>query len=525
QQRIRADNPSAIVFELGATASNADFLELTLDNAVKVLELFQKVLKTGCDRSTIWLVTKGATAIENEGSVSLPSAVVDAMARTARIEHSELSIRWVDLPMKPAEKDWLRFAQLVREGSREPSIAIRQAKLIVPRLVPLNSVASRDAEPYKLSPDAAYLVTGAYGGLGLRTVQWMAERGARCIFMIGRRAPSSETLQQISKLRNRGIRIHDLVADISERRDVEKAFEQIAAIGAELRGIVHAAGTLDDGTLLHQTREKVAKVFAPKVRGSLLLDEFSRKYALDWFVLFGSGASVLGASGQSNHAAANGFLDALSRQRHREGLPSTAIAWGPWSEIGAAAHLTDTGRAARLGMSAISPDRGVELLEQAISSGRPEVAALPIDWPAYVGQVQPGGAAFFEEVIPASAENPSSAARPDGLNSLLETTTAENRLSVIKKHMRASVIDVLRMDSGFTLRDDQPLPELGLDSLMALELKNNLQKETGLALTPNFFFEYPTLDLAATYLNARLIGSSEGARKQPDSSQYEELTI
>ncbi|HTD56605.1 MAG TPA: SDR family NAD(P)-dependent oxidoreductase, partial [Silvibacterium sp.] len=229
QQRIRADNPSAIVFELGATASNADFLELTLDNAVKVLELFQKVLAAGSGCGTIWLVTKGAAVVENEGSVTLPSAVVDAMARTARIEHPELSIRWVDLPLKPAEKDWLRFAQLVRDGSTEPSIAIRNAKLVVPRLVSLSAVAVRDAKPCSFSPDAAYLVTGAYGGLGFRTVQWMAERGARCIFMIGRRAPSSETRQQISKLRNRGIRIHDLVADISERRDVEKAFEQIAA--------------------------------------------------------------------------------------------------------------------------------------------------------------------------------------------------------------------------------------------------------------------------------------------------------
>jgi NAD(P)-dependent dehydrogenase (short-subunit alcohol dehydrogenase family)/acyl carrier protein/SAM-dependent methyltransferase len=525
-QRLRAKmNPSSILLELGETAVSSKVPELTLDNAAAVLELLQAVSVAGSDRSTIWLVTRGAAAVENEGSVNLHSAIADAMARTARLEHSELSIRWVDLPSKPAEKDWLRLGQLIREGTREPSIAIRQAKLIFPRLVPLSTVVSRDAKPCRFSPDAAYLVTGAYGGLGFRTVQWMAERGARCIFIVGRREPSHEIREQISKLKYDGVRVHDLVADISERRDVEKIFEQIAESGAELRGIVHAAGTLDDGTLLQQTREKFAKVFAPKVKGSWLLDEFSRKYPLDFFVLFGSAASVLGSGGQSNHAAANGFLDALSRQRQREGLPSTTIAWGPWAEIGAAAHLNDMGRAARLGLSAFSPEKGIELLEQATSSGRSEVAALPVDWRSFLGQVQAGGAAFFNEVTPAVSDSAASSTPPDQLKSLLETTPAENRLSVIKQHVRAHIVDVLRLDSAFMLRDDQPLPELGLDSLMALELKNGLQKELGMTLTPNFFFEYPTLDLAAMYLNARLVGSSDGVRMQPDSSEYEELAI
>jgi acyl carrier protein len=242
-------------------------------------------------------------------------------------------------------------------------------------------------------------------------------------------------------------------------------------------------------------------------------------------VLFGSAASVLGSGGQINHAAANGFLDALSRQRQREGLPSTTIAWGPWAQIGAAAHLNDMGRAARLGLSAFSPEKGIELLEQAILSGRSEVAALPVDWRVFLAQVQAGGASFFAEVMPPASSNPSSSAPPDQLKSLLETTPAENRLSVIKQALRARIVDVLGLDSKFMLREDQPLPELGLDSLMALELKNGLQKELGVTLTPNFFFEYPTLELAAMYLNARPGSASGGAGMQSDSSEYEELAL
>src|ERR1700744_5506937 len=163
------------------------------------------------------------------------------------------------------------------------------------------------------------------------------------------------------------------------------------------------------------------------------------------------------------------------------------------------------GRGARLGLSAFSPEKGIELLEQAISSGRSEVAALPVDWRAFLSQVQAGGSAFFNEVVPAMSDSHAPSTPPAQLKSLLETAPAENRLSVIKQHLRAHIIDVLRLDSAFMLRDDQPLPELGLDSLMALELKNGLQKELDVTLPQNFFFEHPTLGAAATFVSARLV--------------------
>ncbi len=531
KQLLRADTkPSSILLELVDTPVNSEvprsnIPELTLENALDVLELLQTVAKERSDRSTIWLVTKGAAATENDGPVNLPSSIADAIACTMRLEYPELSIRWVDLPSKPTERDWSRFSQLIREGTRELSLAIRQGMLVLPRLAALSTVASRDSKPCKVVPDAAYLVTGAYGGLGFRTVQWMVERGATRIFMVGRNEPSTEIREQISKLKDRGVRIHHLAADISKGRDVEMIFEQIDESRAELRGIVHAAGALDDSTLLQQTREKFAKVFASKVSGSWLLDEFSRRHPLDFFVLFGSAASVLGSAGQINHAAANGFLDALSQQRQREGLPSTTIAWGAWSEIGAAARMNVTGRAARSGLSAISPEKGIELLEQAIASGLADVLAMAVDWQTYLASGQTSRDwPFFENFRPAEKNEPSRAPTVT-LNAQLENALPQDRLEIIKQYLRDQIVRGLGLGPAFAPRDDQPLAELGLDSLMALELKNGLQKESGLTLTPNFFFEFPTLDSAAMYLNARLVNASDGTRAQPGSSEYEELAI
>ena len=521
---------SDIVMELAEASGDLSVPECALNNAVAALELLQQVAKEGAARRVIWLVTRGA-APDLKIGMNLSSTTVDAIARTARLEHPELSIRCVDLPSIPTEMDLARLTELIREGTSEHSLVVREGEILAPRLVSLNAISSRDAERPGLLPHAIYLVTGAYGGLGFRTVQWMVERGATSIVMVGRRAPSSQIREQIAQLKQAGTRIFDLVADISEPADVERIFHRIAETGLDLRGIVHAAGTLKDGTVLQQTREQFATVFRPKVHGGWLLHEFSRHSPLDFFVVYGSAASLLGSAGQSNHAAANGFLDGLSRLRQRQGLPSTTIAWGAWSEIGAASHVTDVGRAARLGLSTFSPGKGIELLEQAISSGRPEVAALHIDWKIYLSprQVQSDWPLFSKLSAPAADDySPSSRPSPDrrlALKFLLDDTLAENRLLVIKEYIRPRVAEVLRLDADSAFREDQPLAELGLDSLMALELKNELQGALGITLPANFFFEYPSLSSAATFLNARLAAADGAGRLESHSSEHEELTI
>jgi acyl transferase domain-containing protein/SAM-dependent methyltransferase/acyl carrier protein len=521
---------SAIVMELAEAPNEHSVPRCAVNNAVAALELVQAAVEEGSARRTIWLVTRGA-ATDTQTGIDLSSTTVDAMAKTARLEHPELSIRCVDLPSTPGEKDLARLSKLVREGTSEHSLAVRDGKIVAPRLVSLNTISSRDTERCSLAPHAIYLVTGAYGGLGFRTVQWMVERGATSIVMVGRRQPPPPIREQVARLRETGTRIYDLVGDISERSDVERIFRRIGEIGPDLRGIVHAAGTLKDGTLLQQTREQFATVFKPKVHGGWLLHEFSRQSPLDFFVLYGSAASVLGSAGQSNHAAANGFLDGLSRLRQRQGLPSTTIAWGAWSEIGAASHVPDSGRGARLGLGSFSPEKGIELLEQAICSGRAEVAALPINWQVYLspGQIQCDWPLFASLSVPARDDHSSSnRPLPDrrlALKSLLEGAPAENRLNVIKEYVRPRVAEVLRLDSGFAFREDQPLAELGLDSLMALELKNELQVALGITLPVNLFFEYPSLNLAATFVNASLAAADGSSRPQSNSSEYEELTI
>jgi acyl transferase domain-containing protein/acyl carrier protein len=525
---------SAILLDLARTAEELPVYEATLRSAVAVLELLQEVIQSGTDRSQVWLLTRGAAPLGEESRIDLPASATSAMARTARLEYPELQLRWVDLPAEPEAADLERLAQLVREGGGEPSLAIRGGEILVPRLIALSALSRPASSPpsrpndkaCELDPGAAYLVTGAYGGLGFRAVQWMADRGATRIFMVGRNEPSRENRDRIGELRSRGVEIHELIGDVSERADVARIFDHFAQTQVELKGVIHAAGVVDDGTIVQQNREKFMKTFAAKVLGGWLLHEFSRNLSLDFFVLYGSAASTLGSPGQINHAAANGFLDALSHCRRQEGLASTTIAWGAWSEIGAATRLKNTGRSERLGLTSFPPDKGIELLEQAMSSGRPQVTAVNADWRVYLnsGMVQ-ADRPFFEKVDLPEDAGPVLAASVVRLKTLLEDSPVDGRLNIIKMYLNDQVVDVLGLNPGFLLRDDQPFSEHGLDSLMAVQLKNELQAATGLTLPPNFLFEYRNLTEASTFLDAMLVGVSHDSRPASDSSEYEELAF
>jgi acyl transferase domain-containing protein/acyl carrier protein len=508
-----------VLYEL--PSAEEDLPEAAIANAKATLELLQGILKANAQSAEVWLLSRGAS--DHYGrSQNIASKVADGLARAARLEHPEIIIRRIDLPIDPSDRDVDLLARLMRDGTREHDLEIYSGRAHILRVVPLAGVATRNQLKIDLSHEAAYLVTGAFGGLGVRTVQWLCERGARVIYMVGRHGPNQLVQDELAAIVQSGVKLHYVVGDVANRDDVTALFRKIAADGIPLRGVIHAAGVVDDAVLLQQTPMNLAKVFAAKVSGSWHLHEATKDLSLDFFVMYGSAASVLGSAGQSNHSAANAFLDALAALRKSMGLPAITIAWGAWSEIGAATRVKDTGRSIRLGLKSLTPEKGIELLEQSMLSDRANVTALAIDWSAYLAPDQASSTwPVLEEIRVPSSGTVSNQAENLSLKNQLQVAAAEERLAVIKAFVRARISDVLRLDTDSVFLDDQPLAELGLDSLMALELKNELQAAASITLPPNFFFDFPTLNMAATCLDARLVVSKSAT----DSSEYEELSI
>jgi NADPH:quinone reductase-like Zn-dependent oxidoreductase/thioesterase domain-containing protein/acyl carrier protein len=354
-------------------------------------------------------------------------------------------------------------------------------------------------------PDGAYVVTGAFSGLGLAVAGWLADRGARHLLLVGRREPGDAARSAIAALEAGGASVVTAVADVADRDAMDRALQAVEARGVPVRGVVHSAGALDDGVLLQQRADRFASVMRVKVDGGWHLHRLTAGNDLDFFVLFSAGAGLFGAPGQANYAAANAYLDALAWSRRAAGQPAVSIDWGPWSEVGMAARLDarERERWAAQGLSGIDTARGLVALERAIGCGRAQVAVLPIAWDRFVMQWPPskepsllrdlsrehqGRRTAAETAAPTAAMRDAIAAAP-----------AHERRRLLNDYVRQQVARILGMPAS-ELRDDRGFAELGMDSLMSVELSNALSAVVGRRVPTALLFEAPTIPQLADAL-------------------------
>ncbi|MEP6917699.1 MAG: type I polyketide synthase, partial [Acidobacteriota bacterium] len=380
-----------------------------------------------------------------------------------------------------------------------------QAKHIGKIVLTLESpAASRDRPP--LTSEATYLITGGLGALGLHVAQWMVEAGARHLVLSGRSLPDAQAGEAVARLEAAGAEVRLDRADVSSAADVRRLIDEISQGMPPLRGIVHAAGALDDGTLRHQTWPRFDRMLGAKARGAWNLHEHTRTAPLDFFVMFSSMVSVLGGPGQGIYAAASAFLDGLAHHRRRLGLPALTIDWGAWSGNGMAGRVTDRDRArwTELGYGLIAPEEGVTILGRLLAQAppRPQVAVLPIDWAALLGQFPQGGEPpLLTEFVQTQAARAVPSV-PVGRTLLqdLEAIAPSGRRAAVLGFVRGSALRVLGLEAATEIDPRQPLRDFGLDSLMAVELRNVLAGAVGRTLPATLLFKHPTIDALAGFV-------------------------
>jgi NADPH:quinone reductase-like Zn-dependent oxidoreductase/SAM-dependent methyltransferase len=374
--------------------------------------------------------------------------------------------------------------------------------------------------------DATYVIAGGFGGLGIRVAQWLAERGARHIALVGRSTPSPVAEQAIGALRENGVNVLTVRADIGKHADVEAMFEQVRREMPPVRGIINSAGALADATLVQQSWDDFRRVLGPKMDGSWHLHEASLGLPLDFFVLFSSVASVLGAPGQANHSAANAFEDALAYVRRAQGLPAVSINWGAWSELGAAVRDDLEQRRARIGVGVLSPDEAIELFAEVLRDNPVQVAAARMDWPTFAAQRPVRGTAWLStmartaqpsDVSTRAAPTSATTSSPSGqtqatLLSRIAAAPESQRLDVLGDQLEEIARGVLGFSANRRIDRLQPLQELGLDSLMAVEFRNALSNAIERPLPATLLFSYPALEDIANHLAKDVLGlASDGA--------------
>ena len=356
----------------------------------------------------------------------------------------------------------------------------------------------------RLRPDGTYLVTGGLGGIGCALAEWLAERGAGSVVLNGRRPPDEAAEKAIEALRARGFRIEVEIADVTDTAALDEMLVRMDGTLPPLAGVIHSVGVLSDAALGNQSWESFETVLWPKMLGAWHLHRATAERDLDMFVLFSSVAGILGNPGQANHAAANAFLDQLAAHRRALGLPGQAIAWGAWSELGEAEEQREriAGRREASGTGWFTPEQGFKAFERLLRQDATSAVVAAVDWPVF-GDSIGGRPPLFEDLLAGATDDGDDSSSSEDLLVQLGSTPAAGREDLLVSFLQREVQAVLRLPSapasavGFF--------DLGMDSLMAVELRNRLNRAfSDTYAAPNtLVFDYPTIaDLARHLVDA-----------------------
>ncbi|MGW3470001.1 SDR family NAD(P)-dependent oxidoreductase, partial [Saccharopolyspora sp. NPDC000995] len=486
--------------ELGAAATssgtvpNAVFLAPAAPESTDVPTATAEITSRVLASLQTWLADQRFSATRlvllTEGATTHPvMAALPGLVRVAQAEHPG-RVTLIDIAPGSARPGWRALASAL--ASDEPHAVIRDDGTYVPRIAPVTGPGSAAVD---LSVGTV-LVTGASGALGtLMARHLVTVHGVRDLLLVSRRGGMAELR---AELVDAGTRVEVVACDVADR-------DQVAALLAKhpVRAVVHAAGVLDDRVVESLTAEQLARVLRPKVDAAWHLHELAGD--LTAFVLFSSAAGTLGSAGQAAYAAGNTFLDTLAAHRAAHGLPAVSLAWGPWATEGGMA--ADRYRLARGGIAPLTPDAGLELFDAALARSEPLLVPVDVDMPALRAAAarEPLPPIWHALIRPSHAD--SRGARQDLAAKLGELSDGE-REQVLLDLVRREVAAVLNHPSPEELGGDRAFTELGFDSLMAVDLRNRLERATELRLPATVVFEHPTPPALTRFLCDELAGTA-----------------
>ncbi len=368
-----------------------------------------------------------------------------------------------------------------------------------------------ESKQIKIDPAGSYLITGGLGGLGLKVAEWLVKQGAQHLVLAGRNISKPIDIPNV--------KIETAAVDISKKAAVDGMIQKFGKEWPELKGIIHAAGIIEDALLSSQDWSKFERVFAPKVQGSWNLHESSLNKSLDFFVLFSSVASSLGSPGQINYSSANAYMDALAYFRRENGLPALTVSWGPWSEVGMALDNLEYQR--QKGFVPISPEGGINALEKALQIENPHVVIANVDWKT-VASKQTKPLSLTNDLMPTLSDKKE---EPQAILANLKIADTIERENILRDHIIQLLRKVLGLPAKDVIQEEQSFLDMGMDSLMAVELKNHLQSLFGtLYMFPGtFVFDHPNLRLLSDFIKKEVFPLLASVEVIPQEKEAEKV--
>jgi acyl transferase domain-containing protein/acyl carrier protein len=467
-------------------------------------------------RSPIWVVTRGAQRVIDGDTVSPIQSCLWGFGRATSLEYPQMWGGLADLAEGSAD-EWSQFVNVVAAERGEDQVALRDSAVFVPRLV--RRTGTPGATPVVLRPDATYLVTGGLGSIGLEIAGYLAAQGARQLVLTSRRSPSGAAQRRIDAIREQhGCETRVVAADVADAHDVARLLATVQAELPPLAGIVHAAGEIGTTPLHSLDDAEVDRVFAGKVWGAWHLSEAAADLQLDFFVSTSSIASVWGGFGQTAYGAANAFLDGLSWRLREQGVPAISVNFGPWS-----AGMADAEARKKLeqrGIKTLSPADALaglaDLLAASSAQGAVQGVVARIDWAKFLPLYQQAGRRPFLAELAREAPDATPTLTASGKTQLVEQLTnapVQQRRKLLSNYLRDAVAEVTRVDPA-EVREDAGFFDLGMDSLMAVELRRRIEQGVGKQIPATLAMDYPRLSDVVDYLLSDVLGLSESAKPQ-----------
>ncbi|OTA96033.1 hypothetical protein M434DRAFT_377008 [Hypoxylon sp. CO27-5] len=493
--------------------SSEDVLLQAHELTTKALQQLQDAIRTNFTPELLW-ITRQTVGIKTTDRVTgLGAAPLWGLARTARNECPDLRLRLIDLDEGTLPPESIVSALSLKD---EPECTVRKGAIFVPRLQRTEPSGVNSASPrIKQEFSGSVLITGAFGGIGQRVARWLVSiHGIRDLVLMSRRgieSPGAKVL--VDELALLGAKATVFAGNIADADSV-KSMMAIFTSEKPLRGVIHTAGIVSDGVLSALTSERCEAVSRPKVNGAYYLHQFTRDMDLDFFVMFSSISGIMGTPGQGNYAAANTFLDALAQMRRAQGLPATSIAWGLWDGDGMGASLTGTGRLrySQSGLDPLTSEHGLKLLEQGIrgSQALAVAAALNLERLQAYHEDRGGTPPLLRLLLKQGGKR----VQINGDGNLRDQLSQASH-----KQQSVAVLDIVKEAAAHTLGFGSPddvdihssLQAIGIDSLTAVLLRNQLAKRTNLTLSSRIAFQFPNLTALSQYLLSQLQENSPNA--------------
>nr|MDT0663533.1 SDR family NAD(P)-dependent oxidoreductase [Micromonospora sp. DSM 115978] len=479
------------------------------------LALIQAIVDADVD-APLWCVTQGAVAVNAMDPLTNPiQAQVWGLGRVAALEHPR---RWgglIDLPGTIDRNTGDRLAAVLHPDQPEDQVAVRATGTLARRMV---HAAAAAVLPTGWKPSGTTLITGGTGGIGAHLARWLATNGAPHLILTSRRGPNAPGATQLAnELHTLGTTVTITACDAADRTQLHHTLQNIPP-HHPLTTIIHAAGVPNYIPLTDLTPTTLNDVLAPKSHAATHLHELTQHHPITTFLLFSSGAATWGSGQQAAYAAANHYLDALAHHRHTHNQPATTIAWGPWSHTGMAADQASLTFFSRFGLHPLHPDLATKALHHAITTHTTNLTIANIDWNQFTPTFTTQRPAPLLTDLPenhkpqtTSGERPEVPATP--LGQQLRSVTPSEQDQHLLNHVRKEAAATLGHAAADAIPPDKPFQELGFDSLTAVQLRNQLNRTTGLQLPTTLIFDHPTPRALATFVKGRLLGEEPEATR------------